>query len=59
MRGRVVARVALPDGEDLAAGLIAAGLGRVYDGGGRIAWCDEADTTGGTQAELAKPLGAR
>ncbi len=35
--GRVVARVATPHGEDLAAGLIAAGLGRANDGGSRMA----------------------
>ena len=57
--GRVVARVALPGGEDLAAGLIAAGLGRAYDGGGRVAWCDGADGPGETEDELAKPLAAR
>jgi len=57
--GRVVARVATSGGEDLAAGLIAAGLGRAYDGAARIACCDDVDVTGKTEAELAKPLVAR
>lgn len=38
--GRVDARVALADGRDLGAVLIAAGLGRPYDGGRRGGWCD-------------------
>lgn len=38
--GRVDARVALADGRDLAAVLIAAGHGRPYDGGRRAGWCD-------------------
>lgn len=38
--GRVVARVELPDGRDLAAVLIGEGLGRAYDGGKRRSWCD-------------------
>jgi len=54
-----VARVATSGGEDLAAGLIAAGLGRAYDGAARIACCDDVDVTGKTEAELAKPLVAR
>ncbi|MCH7943550.1 MAG: nuclease [Proteobacteria bacterium] len=39
--GRVLARVENNDGEDIAALLIAAGLGRPYDGGKRRPWCDE------------------
>ncbi len=38
--GRVVARVRTEAGEDLATLLVAAGLGRAYDGGKRRAWCD-------------------
>lgn len=38
--GRVVARVMLPDGRDLAAVLIAEGLGRAYAGGRRASWCE-------------------
>jgi endonuclease YncB( thermonuclease family) len=38
--GRVVARV-LVDGQDLAAMLVEAGLGRVYHGGTREGWCPE------------------
>ncbi len=37
--GRVVARVRTAAGDDLAALLVAAGLGRAYDGGKRAAWC--------------------
>ncbi|MEE8515647.1 MAG: nuclease [Alphaproteobacteria bacterium] len=37
--GRVVARVELASGEDLAAVLMAAGLGRPYNGAGRKPWC--------------------
>ena len=37
--GRVVARVALADDEDLAGALIGAGLGRPYAGGSRASWC--------------------
>ena len=37
--GRVVARVMLPNGQDLAESLIAAGLGRAYTGGRRKPWC--------------------
>ena len=37
--GRVVARVILGDGTDLADALITAGLGRPYDGGARDGWC--------------------
>ncbi len=39
--GRVVARVETPDGGDLAAALVAAGLARPYGGGRRAAWCPE------------------
>ena len=38
--GRVLARVESYTGEDIARLLIAAGLGRPYDGGKRAAWCD-------------------
>ncbi len=37
--GRVVARVELASGEDLGAVLMAAGLGRPYNGAGRKSWC--------------------
>ena len=37
--GRVVARVALGNGQDLAVQLIAEGLGRAYAGGRRGSWC--------------------
>ena len=37
--GRVVARVRLADGRDLADVLIAEGYGRAYDGGRRDSWC--------------------
>ena len=37
--GRVVARVASADDEDLAGALIGAGLGRPYAGGSRASWC--------------------
>lgn len=37
--GRVLARVALPDGRDLAQLLIAEGLARPYAGGARGGWC--------------------
>ena len=37
--GRVVARVILSDGTDLADALIEAGLGRPYEGGKREGWC--------------------
>jgi micrococcal nuclease len=57
--GRVVARVTMPDGEDLAAGLIAAGLGRAYEGGARVGWCDGADASGEREAELAKASATR
>lgn len=57
--GRVVARVATSDGEDLAAGLIASGLARAYGGGARMAWCNEAEATGETRREPAKPVAAR
>ena len=38
--GRVLARVESDAGQDIAALLIAAGLGRPYDGGKRASWCD-------------------
>ncbi len=38
--GRIIADVALADGRSLAALLIAEGLGREYDGGARLGWCD-------------------
>lgn len=38
--GRVLARVESDAGEDIATLLIAAGLGRPYDGGKRAPWCD-------------------
>ena len=37
--GRVIARVRLSDGTDLAEVLIQKGLGRPYDGGTRLGWC--------------------
>lgn len=37
--GRVIARVELANGEDLTQLLMAAGLGRPYDGAGRKPWC--------------------
>lgn len=37
--GRRLARVWLPDGRELAAVLIAEGLGRRYNGGHREGWC--------------------
>lgn len=37
--GRAVARVVTAEGADLAALLIATGLGRPYDGGRRAGWC--------------------
>lgn len=37
--GRVVARVAVADGRDLGAALVAARLARPYDGGARMSWC--------------------
>ncbi len=38
--GRVIADVATADGIDLGTYMLAAGLGRAYDGGGRRGWCD-------------------
>lgn len=38
--GRVVAHVTAPDGRDLGAALIAAGLARPYDGGHKSSWCE-------------------
>ena len=43
--GRVLARVESNTGEDIATLLIAAGLGRPYDGGKRTPWCDGRDAT--------------
>jgi len=37
---RVLAQVVTPDGEDLGAVLIYAGLARHYEGGARRGWCD-------------------
>jgi endonuclease YncB( thermonuclease family) len=37
--GRVVARVLLPDGSDLAVLLVKEGFGREYHGGKRESWC--------------------
>ncbi len=42
--GRVVADVETAAGEDLGALLIAAGLGRPYDGGARASWCETDDS---------------
>ncbi len=41
--GRVVARIETAAGDDLAALLIAAGLGRPYEGGARASWCEADD----------------
>ena len=38
--GRVTARITLPDGADLGADLINAGLARPYDGAARGSWCE-------------------
>ena len=43
--GRVIARVLSPEGEDFATSLIAAGLGRPYEGGSRPGWCPDGETT--------------
>ncbi len=40
--GRVLAHVESAAGESLSKLLVAAGLGRVYDGGKRDSWCDSA-----------------
>lgn len=37
--GRVVARIADPQGRDVGKSLIAAGLARPYDGGTKSSWC--------------------
>ncbi|MGE5548222.1 MAG: thermonuclease family protein [Solirubrobacterales bacterium] len=37
--GRVVARVETPAGDDLTQAVIAAKLGRPYDGGTKVKWC--------------------
>ena len=42
--GRVLARVENGNGQDLAALLVAAGLGRAYDGGARASWCEESSS---------------
>ncbi len=42
--GRGVADVETAAGEDLGALLIAAGLGRPYDGGARASWCETDDS---------------
>ncbi len=39
--GRVIARVHLAAGDDLAEVIIEAGYGRPYEGGAREGWCDE------------------
>ena len=52
---RVVARIEISSGEDLAAGLIAVELGRVYAGGSRMAWYEEADVADETGAEPDEP----
>lgn len=39
--GRILARVRLKDGRELAEALIAKGHGRPYFGGKRQGWCDE------------------
>jgi endonuclease YncB( thermonuclease family) len=39
--GRVLARVATPDGRDLAQALVALGHARPYGGGKRSPWCPE------------------
>lgn len=44
--GRVLARVENTAGEDIAMRLIAAGLGRPYDGGKRAPWCDDRGAAG-------------
>lgn len=38
--GRVVAAIEGPDGRDLAAALLEAGLARPYDGGRKAGWCE-------------------
>jgi endonuclease YncB( thermonuclease family) len=37
--GRLLATVALPDGTDIAAQMIGAGLARPYEGGRKQGWC--------------------
>jgi endonuclease YncB( thermonuclease family) len=44
--GRVVADVANAEGTDLAAAMLASGLARPYDGGGRGDWCAVAEVGG-------------
>ena len=39
--GRVVARLATPDGEDVSAALLAAGLVQPYNGRRRPKWCED------------------
>ena len=41
---RTLARMVMDDGRDLAAMLIAAGLGRPYEGGKRAGWCAESES---------------
>lgn len=38
--GRILAVVTLPDGRDLAAGMLERGLARRYEGGARKSWCE-------------------
>ena len=45
--GRVVARVTLPDGADLAGALLEAGLARPYAGAARQPWCPVPAAAGG------------
>jgi micrococcal nuclease len=40
--GRVIADITSGDGRDLGAVMLASGLARAYDGGGRGGWCDVA-----------------
>ncbi len=41
---RTLARMVMADGRDLAAMLIAAGLGRPYEGGQRAGWCHASES---------------
>jgi len=50
--GRVLADVTAPDGSDVAAALIAAGMARRYEGGRRGDWC----AIGGLEGPAAKTL---
>lgn len=38
--GRVVATIQAPDGRDVGAALVAAGVARPYDGGHKVGWCE-------------------